>query len=162
MSEARTYDRRVAVWTRDEVLVAIKRFAERYGRAPTSSDFNPSDCRRSARISATRSRAWLERAERWHEDGDYPYVRSVQRHFDGSWSAAILAAGLRPYRLPFASAPDAPSPTLDVATSETHEQWRAAQRAARRKDGEQLRRHLHGLADAALAWADAIPDPPEA
>lgn len=153
MSTPRTYDRRRGEWTRDDVLSALRAFRDRYDRAPAATDFNPSDCRRSARISAARSRAWLERAERWYE-GEYPYPRTVQRLF-GSWNEGVIAAGMHPYRTPLII-PVEPAPDAEHAPEVTRQRWALV---ARTRDPEKLRRHLHGLADAALAWAATLPEP---
>jgi hypothetical protein len=146
----KTYNRRTGAWTREEVIASIVAYAEANGRTPASTDFNPSDCRRSARISAHRSMAWLERAEHWYA-GHYPYPRTVALLF-GSWSAGVIAAGLQPYRVPFdidpVSVPASPQQAAQDA-------WQAITQA---KAPDTLRASLHALATAALAWADTLPD----
>jgi hypothetical protein len=147
---ARTFNRRKGVWTKDEVVASIVAYVERHGRVPAATDFNPSDCRRSAHISARRSMAWLERADHWYA-GEYPYPRTVAVLF-GSWSAGIVAAGFRPYRLPLDVEPVAVPAEPQEAMREA---WRAITHA---KGNGALRGSLHALATAALAWADALPD----
>lgn len=88
--------RRRNVWTREEVLAALREWVERYGEVPAATDFHPGDCMRSARISAARSAAWVARAERSNE-GVWPWPRTVQRLF-GSWAAAVKEAGYQPRR----------------------------------------------------------------
>lgn len=78
-----------AIWTRDAIVAAIRRFNARYGRPPSAIDFNPPNAR---------SRGRADRAERFERDGDYPYSLTVQRVF-GSWSAGLRAAGFRPKRV---------------------------------------------------------------
>jgi hypothetical protein len=60
---------------RRSVIDAIRSFAERYGRPPTATDFNPS-------LTAYRGEG-------------YPSLGAVQRAF-GSWNNAIAAAGFAP------------------------------------------------------------------
>lgn len=70
-------------WTREAVVAAIQRFAERHGRQPSAVDFNPAQARALGKRSLS---------ERFYEAGDYPAATSVVEVF-GSWSAAIAAAG---------------------------------------------------------------------
>jgi hypothetical protein len=67
-------------------VAAIRRFAERHGRPPVCTDFNP---------ALARSKGLRDRAERFRADGDYPPYASVQRVF-GQWNEAIRAAGFEP------------------------------------------------------------------
>lgn len=80
------YARREKKWTPETVTSAMLRFRDRYGRSPSATDFNPSAARRAGQD-------W--RADRYYRDGDYPPLASVQVTC-GSWSAALIAAGLRP------------------------------------------------------------------
>lgn len=73
-------------WGKAGVVAAIHRFAERYGRPPTSTDFSPSCARHLGH-------EW--RSARFHSDGDYPYSHTVVYTF-GTWNAAIIAAGFEP------------------------------------------------------------------
>lgn len=75
-------------WTREAVVAAIQRFAERYGRQPSATDFNP---------ALARALGNPARGERFYEDGDYPNTSTVIQAF-GSWSAAIAAAGFEPLK----------------------------------------------------------------
>lgn len=78
-----------ARWTRESVMAAIHLFADRYGRPPTATDFNPAH-------AIARGHGW--RAKRWQRDADYPSIFSVQRVF-GSWSAGVAAAGFEPTKV---------------------------------------------------------------
>lgn len=78
-----------AKWTRETVIAAIQRFAERYGRPPQATDFNPHQ-------ALSLGHDW--RAERFRNDGDYPQVVCVQYVF-GTWNAAIEAAGFEPTKI---------------------------------------------------------------
>jgi transposase len=89
---SRTKQKADARWTPETVTEAIRRFATRYGRTPSATDFNPPHAKYMGH-------AW--RAERFYSDGDYPYTGTVQGAF-GSWSAAIKAAGLAPIGSDFA------------------------------------------------------------
>lgn len=71
-------DRMRNVVARRSAVDAIKRFAERYGRPPTATDFN-------AALSP----------ETFYRDADYPHLSVVQSLF-GSWNDAIAAAGFVP------------------------------------------------------------------
>ncbi len=88
------YKKRRAKWTEDEVIEKIQEWNSKFGAPPTSTEWNPSDCRRSARISTDRAASWLDRAMTF-ETGEYPWTGSVQKLFD-SWNAAIKAAGFTP------------------------------------------------------------------
>lgn len=71
------------VWTRETVVAAIRRFADRNGRPPTATDLNPAQAR------------WLGhdwRVEHFYECGDYPGLSTVQAVF-GKFSTALEAAG---------------------------------------------------------------------
>jgi glutathione S-transferase len=78
--------KRTQKWTREEIVAAIQRFEQRYGRQPGASDFNP---------AAARAQGHVWRAERFAADQDYPHITSVRRTF-GTWGAALEAAGFRP------------------------------------------------------------------
>lgn len=74
------------IWTPETVVAAMRRFHDRYGRAPVMTDFNTA---LACRLGHP------EKAERFYADGDYPTTPSVQRVF-GTWNAAITAAGFEP------------------------------------------------------------------
>lgn len=76
------------IWTREMIIDCIRDFADKYGKPPGARDWNPPDA-----ISDYRD----DIAERFHEDGCWPYVDTVQRLF-GSWNAAIEAAGFKPLK----------------------------------------------------------------
>jgi hypothetical protein len=77
-------------FTPQEILEALRTWAERHGEAPRGIDWDPARAR-------LKGQAW--RAERFDE-GRWPTLAIVRRQF-GTWSAAVLSAGLRPHRGPF-------------------------------------------------------------
>ena len=72
-----------------DVLEAIRRWARRYGEAPTSTDWDPARARRMGH-------SW--RAERF-DAGRWPTVRVVRWHF-GTFNDAVRLAGFEPRRAP--------------------------------------------------------------
>jgi len=86
---AKTADgRRVRRWTRELIIEKILEWEARYGEPPCSADWNPS-------LARWRAQEW--RAERYRE-GVWPSTNAAKRPFDGSFDAAIRAAGLEPRR----------------------------------------------------------------
>lgn len=75
-----------AKFGREGHIAAIQRFAERYGKPPSATDFQPALARRIGHP---------EKADRFYADGDYPTTTAVLQMF-GSWNAAIEAAGFEP------------------------------------------------------------------
>lgn len=67
-------------WTREEIVAAIRRWAELYGKPPSANDWN---------IASSWHKG--ERVVRWRS-GDWPHVTTIQARF-GGWNAAIGAAG---------------------------------------------------------------------
>src|SRR5262245_40607409 len=80
--------RRVTRWTRESIITKILEWNERYGEPPCSADWNPS-------LARWRAQDW--RAERYRE-GNWPSTNAAKRPFDGSFDAAVRAAGLEPHR----------------------------------------------------------------
>lgn len=80
--------RRVARWTREEIIEKIREWNDRYGEPPCSADWNPS-------LARWRAQDW--RVERYR-DGSWPSTNAAKRPFDGSFDAAVRAAGLEPHR----------------------------------------------------------------
>src|SRR5829696_8107587 len=80
--------RRVRRWTRDTIIEKIREWNDRYGEPPCSADWNPS-------LARWRAQEW--RAERYR-DGVWPSTNAAKRPFDGSFDAAVRAAGLEPHR----------------------------------------------------------------
>src|SRR5215217_2527588 len=80
--------RRVRRWTRDTIIEKIREWNDRYGEPPCSADWNPS-------LARWRAQEW--RAERYR-DGAWPSTNAAKRPFDGSFDAAVRAAGLEPHR----------------------------------------------------------------
>ncbi|MBE2315279.1 hypothetical protein DVA67_004790 [Solirubrobacter sp. CPCC 204708] len=80
--------RRVTRWTRESIIEKIQEWNELYGEPPCSADWNPS-------LARWRAQEW--RAERYR-DGIWPSTNAAKRPFDGSFDAAVRAAGLEPHR----------------------------------------------------------------
>src|SRR4051794_14836885 len=80
--------RRVTRWTREAIIEKILEWNELYGEPPCSADWNPS-------LARWRAQEW--RAERYRE-GVWPSTNAAKRPFDGSFDAAVRAAGLEPHR----------------------------------------------------------------
>jgi hypothetical protein len=80
--------RRVRRWTRELIIEKLLEWDARYGEPPCSADWNPS-------LARWRAQEW--RAERYRA-GDWPSTNAAKRQFDGSFDAAVLAAGLEPHR----------------------------------------------------------------
>src|SRR6185312_11033887 len=80
--------RRVTRWTRELIIEKILEWNELYGEPPCSADWNPS-------LARWRAQEW--RAERYRE-GVWPSTNAAKRPFDGSFDAAVRAAGLEPHR----------------------------------------------------------------
>src|SRR5918998_1837387 len=80
--------------TREIVIEKILRWNALYGEPPRTADWNPS-------LARWRAQEW--RIERYRlgdpETGArWPSVNAAKRHFDGSFDAAVRAAGLVPHR----------------------------------------------------------------
>ncbi len=75
-------------WTRELIITKIREWNDRYGEPPSSADWNPS-------LARWRAQEW--RAERYRE-GVWPSTNAAKRPFDGSFDAAVRAAGLEPRR----------------------------------------------------------------
>src|SRR5690242_1075829 len=124
--------RRVTRWTRESIISKILEWNELYGEPPCSADWNPS-------LARWRAQEW--RAERYRE-GVWPSTNAVKRPFDGSFAAAVRAAGLEPHRSgPRRRPPGAARPavaqrapmaprSVDEALLEASERVRAAERRA--------------------------------
>src|SRR3954469_15138189 len=124
--------RRVTRWTRESIIAKILEWNELYGEPPCSADWNPS-------LARWRAQDW--RAERYRE-GVWPSTNAAKRPFEGSFDAAVRAAGLEPHR----SAPRRRPPgaaradveqrvpmaprSVDEALLEASERVRAAERRA--------------------------------
>src|SRR5688572_470521 len=80
--------RRVTRWTRELIIEKIREWNDRYGEPPCSADWNPS-------LARWRAQEW--RAERYRE-GVWPSTNAAKRPFEGSFDAAVRAAGLEPHR----------------------------------------------------------------
>lgn len=76
------------MYTRAELLDAIRRWAELYGSAPVRTDWAPERARQ--RCDPDVAAAKIER----YESGDWPSAATVRNHF-GSFSAAVEAAGVQ-------------------------------------------------------------------
>jgi hypothetical protein len=124
--------RRVTRWTRESIIEKILEWNVRFGEPPCSADWNPS-------LARWRAQEW--RVERYR-DGIWPSTNAAKRPFDGSFDAAVRAAGLEPHRSgprrrPAGVArpsveqrePQAPR-SVDEALLEASERVRAAERRA--------------------------------
>jgi hypothetical protein len=80
--------RRVTRWSRELIIQKIREWNALYGEPPCSADWNPS-------LARWRAQEW--RAERYRE-GIWPSTNAAKRPFDGSFDAAVRAAGLEPHR----------------------------------------------------------------
>ena len=80
--------RRVTRWTRESIIEKILEWNDRFGEPPCSADWNPS-------LARWRAQEW--RVERYR-DGNWPSTNAAKRPFDGSFDAAVRAAGLEPHR----------------------------------------------------------------
>src|SRR5215207_5221915 len=80
--------RRVTRWTRDTIIEKLREWNDRYGEPPCSADWNPS-------LARWRAQEW--RAERYRE-GSWPSTNAAKRPFEGSFDAAVRAAGLEPHK----------------------------------------------------------------
>src|SRR3954452_15526140 len=80
--------RRVTRWSRESIITKILEWNELYGEPPCSADWNPS-------LARWRAQDW--RADRYRE-GVWPSTNATKRPFDGSFDAAVRAAGLEPHR----------------------------------------------------------------
>src|ERR687898_664313 len=80
--------RRVTRWTREAIIEKIREWNDRYGEPPCSADWNPS-------LARWRAQEW--RAERYRE-GVWPSTNAAKRPFEGSFDAAVRAAGLEPHK----------------------------------------------------------------
>src|SRR5215208_6952897 len=80
--------RRVTRWTRELIIAKIREWNDSYGEPPCSADWNPS-------LARWRAQEW--RAERYRE-GVWPSTNAAKRPFEGSFDAAVRAAGLEPHK----------------------------------------------------------------
>jgi hypothetical protein len=149
------------VVTDDDILDAIRRWAERYGEPPTRADWSP-------------ARA-VRHGQQWRVDryraGDWPSFSTVVRRY-GTLTAAVQAAGLEPRMrghhgrsrpgMPAAARGDIALQLLDgqavggpgiVAT-----RVRRVSEARMARDVPALRGALLDLAAAAVTWADSLED----
>lgn len=83
---------RSAHWTRANVIAAIRRWVECYGEPPRAADWNPS----SAKWSAASWRIERYRLGDPDTGAPWPSLNAAKRPFDGSLTAAIVAAGYAP------------------------------------------------------------------
>jgi hypothetical protein len=143
----------------DEILEAIRRWADRYGEPPAGTDWEPS---RAQRLGHT----W--RVARYYAD-DWPSTHAVRRHF-GTIALAVEAAGLQPRRqgqrtrrnpclspgakLALRSSGPAESPSVERHRLAANIQAVLAAQGA--EDGQALHAALVDLAVSALRWAEGV------
>ena len=101
--------RRVTRWTRETIIEKITEWNELYGEPPCSADWNPS-------LARWRAQEW--RAERYR-DGIWPSTNAAKRPFDGSFDAAVRAAGLEPHRSGPRRRPAGARPAVEQRAPET-------------------------------------------
>ncbi len=80
--------------SREEILVAIRRWDDLFGEPPCTADWNPS-------IARWRAQEWrIERYAAGDPDtgARWPSLNAVKRRFGGSFDAAVREAGLEPRR----------------------------------------------------------------
>jgi len=80
--------------TREEILIAIRRWDAVFGEPPCTADWNPS-------IARWRAQEWrIERYVAGDPDtgARWPSLNAVKRRFGGSFDAAVREAGLEPRR----------------------------------------------------------------
>lgn len=101
------WDRYRTLWTREAIVERIQAWVELYGRTPTATDWNPG-----------MAEAWgrPDIADRFRQDGCWPYTTTVQVRF-GSWNDAIRAAGYTP-RKPGGREPSSQPPAVPLALVE--------------------------------------------
>jgi hypothetical protein len=124
--------RRVARWSREEIIEKIRAWNDRHGEPPCSADWNPS-------LARWRGQEW--RIDRYR-DGAWPSTNAAKRPFGGSFDAAVRAAGLEPHRPgPRRRAPGVARPAEPVevvGVNEVNEDARlaAAERRAARAEAQ--------------------------
>ncbi|HWK27747.1 MAG TPA: hypothetical protein VNS09_14360 [Solirubrobacter sp.] len=119
-------------WTRELIIQKIREWNDRFGEPPCSADWNPA-------LARWRAQEW--RIERY-QAGSWPSTNAAKRPFEGSFDAAVRAAGLEPHRPgPRRRAPGTASPSIaqrapqaprsvDEALLDASERVRAAERRA--------------------------------
>lgn len=75
-------------YTRDQIIQALREYAERYGVQPTAACFSPASAKWTDRPDA-RERYYAGRAD----GSPWPSLNSIKRPFNGSFNEAMLAAG---------------------------------------------------------------------
>ena len=139
------YTKRRHKWSEEEIIAKIQEWHGLYGETPSASDWNPSDCNRSARIALARSQRWLLRGQRFIS-GEFPWPRTVQVAF-GSWNNAIRAAGFDPRRTAVENLVE-----IDRYVG-MHDLRTMIVRAQQMKDHQKLIHVMHQIADTALGVA---------
>lgn len=144
------YTKRRAVWTREAIIEAIQDWAAKHdGQPPSATEWNPSDCRYSAELSAARAGAWLERVADF-EGGEYPWTGTVVKKF-ARWNDAIKEAGFTPRRATILNGTyERKGPRRRTSLSALRKSIDAIDKAS----GEARRRALYGLARQALRMAE--------
>lgn len=139
----------------EAVLEAIIEWTRRYGDVPAMADWDPVRARRLGQ-------RW--RIERYHQ-GDWPSARTVAHHF-GSFTKAIVAAGLTPRRRATTRAEQQEnqqtnrqalalmrSEELEPGVDDFAACLRLLAEARAREDPVQMHTALIDVAASALAWA---------
>ena len=148
--------------SREDIITAIQRWAELFGEAPVTADWNPS----VARWRAQEWRIARYRAGDPDTGAPWPSLNAVKRRFDGSFADAVRLAGFEPRRpgppraahsARPAAAPrgDAPPTTAERLAAEL-DAAHAAVAAAERRAVEA--EHRARAAERRIARADAKAD----
>lgn len=158
-------ERRRRPYGDDEIIAAIKAWAEFHdGEPPSSPDWNPAARRRFAANLIAKARWHLGRA-RMFEEGPWPSVQTVRQRF-GSMNAALVAAGFEP-RAPGRQPKTEPDPIRleanEIARAEVASEARfrhlvrrllEAQQAG---DAESQRTLWYEMAEVAVVLGDRVP-----
>lgn len=83
--------RQAGALTRDDIIKALREYAELYGDSFTQSAFSPASAKRNGRPDL------VEIYYKGRPDGSrWPSLNGIKKHFDGSWNDARAAAGFGP------------------------------------------------------------------
>lgn len=97
-----------ATWDKARIVQAIREWADLYGEAPTSTEWNPA---LAARVHPP---AVARLMRKRFESGDWPTPPTVANYF-GSWNAALVAAGFEARSAGAHRGPGSASARLGVA-----------------------------------------------
>ena len=160
----RTHKTRRDLYTHDEIIAAILRWADAHdGEPPTQGAWNPVLCRARARVMAVKAVGHLQRIAEY-DSGDFPSEATVRKYF-GSWNAALAAAGFAGRLRSSGNQPREHDLSLVPGVGAAGEMERLLDvicRAHHDNDREQLRTTLFDLSLAARDWALRLTRPVDA